>query len=87
MKFTGHYYLHIDGSLIYKPFSEAIDLLDSDFVKHFWQADLIGESPDVFLDFLMEAQKLGAKKSEIKRLYEFNHLESYLPISKEMLGL
>lgn len=73
----GEYYLHTNGSLIYKPHG-GVDP-SSDFVKMCWNTDIIGKSPDVFARFLRSAYRAGAKLSEIDRLAEHNNLKFYIP--------
>lgn len=81
----GEYYLHTNGSLIYKP--GGIDDPDSTFIVKIWNVNLIGKSPQTFLDFLMEAKKLGAKNKEIIRLFKHNQLDKFIPNVKEILSI
>lgn len=73
----GEYYLHENGSLIYKPHG-GVDQ-SSSFVKRVWNAASIGKTPDVYVAWLKEAFNLGAKRSEIERCANANHLYKYVP--------
>lgn len=73
----GEYYLHTNGTLHHKVGYDVDS--SSDFVKRVWDDQVIGATPLSFLKFLYEAYKLGAKKSEIERLIDHNHLDEYLP--------
>lgn len=84
MDITGFYYLHENGSLIYKPHATYEDM-DSTFVKHYWVAREFGASPQVFLENLKVAKQMGARWEEIMRLVEFNHLSDYIPDCIEQL--
>lgn len=83
----GYYYLHTNGSLIYKPRGQVADFVDSDFVKKWWPSRTIGVTPQAFLEFLQEAKGLGAKETEIQRLHDYNNLASFIPSAKEKLGI
>ncbi|MCO7020932.1 hypothetical protein [Vibrio paracholerae] len=72
----GEYYLHENGSLIYKPHGgvEA----NSTFVKRVWDATLIGRTPQEFVGWLKEAFNAGAKRTEIERCANANNLSQYV---------
>jgi len=73
----GEYYLHTNGSLIYKTL--GVDDPDSTFIVKIWQCSQIGKTPKDFLNFLYEAFDAGATKEECERLYNLNRLDSFLP--------
>lgn len=73
----GEYYLHENGSLIYKPHG-GVDQ-SSTFVKRVWDARSIGTSQYVFVSFLKEAYKAGANKEDIQRMADKNSLSLYAP--------
>lgn len=77
MNNLGEYYLHENGSLIYKPHG-GVDQL-STFVRRVWSADLIGQTPDTFIEFLAQAWAAGALKTEIYRIANHNQLSAYRP--------
>ena len=64
----GYYYLHENGSLIYKQnFGGVVaDLRDSDLVVAFWGFDL-GSRQSTW-SFLVEALSIGAKKERVNEL-------------------
>lgn len=66
----GWYYLHENGSLIYKPDSEGIasDFRDSDFVKMFWMINT--EDRECVWSILVEALAAGANKERVLELAE-----------------
>jgi len=70
------YYLHTDGSVIYKPHG-GIDR-SSTFVKKTWNANNIGKTPKDFLEWLTEIADLGAKHDRIRDLWETNKLTEYV---------
>lgn len=70
------YYLHSNGSVIYKPHG-GVDG-SSDFVKKVWNANTIGESPGTFLKWLMELADLGANTARIEELWHSNKLTDHV---------
>ena len=81
----GDYYLHANGSLIYKRL--GVDDPDSTFITAVWNAQQIGSTPARFVQWLCEAKKLGAKESEIKRLATENKLREFVPDWESILEL
>jgi len=73
----GEYYLHENGSLIYKPHGGV--QRDSNFVKRVWNYEEIAPSPQHLLNFLTEAKKLGALNADIYRIANHNNLSKYIP--------
>lgn len=83
--FTGFYYLHENGSLLYKPHANHEDM-NSTFVKHYWTANEFGgDRPQAFLGNLKQAKRLGANWEDIMRLVNHNKLTNYLPNCVEEL--
>ena len=78
----GEYYLHTNGSLIHKAIPGSAEP-DSSFVKQVWPDVVIGQSPQAFLQFLIEAHALGAKQDEIERLAVHNRLSVFIPDWRE----
>jgi hypothetical protein len=72
----GEYYLHENGSLIYKPHGGV--QLNSSFVKRVWDARIIGRTPHEFVEWLKEAFNAGAKRSEVERCANHNSLSQYV---------
>lgn len=70
MSIIGWYYLHINGSLIYKPDSEGVcaDIRDSDFARSMWSID--PSDRENAWNILVEALSLGADKKRIDELAE-----------------
>lgn len=82
----GQYYLHENGSLIYKRLG-GVEVENGGFVRYVWECEMIGKSPKDFLTFLEEAKKLGANQSEIIRLIEVNKLDEYIENVYSILGI
>ncbi|TGZ35344.1 hypothetical protein EQ875_01625 [Photobacterium damselae subsp. damselae] len=72
----GEYYLHENGSLIYKPHGD-VDATSS-FVKRVWDVRYIGRTPQEFVEWLTEAYKAGANKEDIERVANANNLHDYV---------
>lgn len=72
----GEYYLHENGSLIYKPHG-GVDFT-SPFVKRVWDARHIGQTPKDFVEWLKEAFLAGAKKEDVMRVANHNQLSNYV---------
>lgn len=72
----GEYYLHTNGSLIYKP-AGGVEL-DSPFVVKVWRAESIGATPQDFVEFLAEAVERGANHGRVVELANHNHLDQYV---------
>jgi predicted oxidoreductase len=70
------YYLHENGSLIYKPHGGV--QADSAFVRKVWPVSQISKSPHDFVSFLSVARGLGANKSDIYRLANKNKISDYI---------
>lgn len=82
----GQYYLHSESrDLIYKPHGGVDET--SDFVVRCWSVEVIGATPEKFLDWLKDAKRLGASTSAIKRLVEHNSLYEWIPDCRTQLGL
>lgn len=66
----GWYYLHVNGELIYKPYSSVydprIDFEESSFVLCYWLINL-SDREDAY-NLLVRAKMLGAKKDRIEEL-------------------
>lgn len=73
----GEYYLHENGSLIYKPHGGV--QRESAFVRRVWAVVEIAQTPDAFVEFLAEARSAGAREPEIVRLADHNKLDEYRP--------
>lgn len=78
----GQFYLHTNGSLIYKPHGGVE--YDSPFVKRVWEDDYF-ETPQAFTKFLTEAVRAGANKDEVDRLILNNNLTSWVPGCREKI--
>ncbi|HDI3147856.1 TPA: hypothetical protein PMB01_001679 [Vibrio cholerae] len=72
----GEYYLHENGSLIYKPHGGVQE--NSHFVKRIWDARYIGRTPQEFVEWLKEAFRAGARRSEVERCANSNNLSQYV---------
>ena len=70
MAIVGHYYLHQNGSLIYKPNYEGdtADFRESDLVRGFWLID--PEDREGCWSLLIESLCAGADKSKVTELAE-----------------
>ena len=79
----GEYYLHENGSLIYKPHG-GVDHTSA-FVKRVWTANLIGRTPHDFTEWLKEAFNAGAKQDEIERVANHNNLHKYVSNWKDIV--
>lgn len=73
----GEYYLHENGSLIYKPHG-SVDAT-STFVKRVWPVSSFCESPQSFTQWLEDARQLGANKEDIERVANANSLDEFIP--------
>lgn len=73
---TDQYYLHENGSLIYKPNGGV--QTDSAFVRKVWQVSHISQNPHDFVSFLCVARGLGANKDDIFRLANKNNLSDFV---------
>lgn len=73
----GEYYLHENGSLIYKPCG-GIDCT-STFVKRVWSVNEFKQTPHTFIEWLKEAHKAGAHKEDVLRVANHNQLHNYEP--------
>lgn len=60
----GYYYLHTNGSIIYKRFNPSAD--DSDFVRRVWPID--GSSRECAWKIVLESLALGASLERVKEL-------------------
>ena len=79
----GEYYLHENGSLIYKPHG-GVDY-SSTFVKRVWAANLIGRTPHDFVEWLKEAFDAGANREDVERFANHNSLHKYVSDWKEVV--
>ena len=79
----GEYYLHVNGWLVYKPLGGVDATIPS--VVRVWQACVIRQSPETFLDWLAEVSLLGALDSEVWRLFHQHQLEHSVPGSTEFI--
>lgn len=69
MSFSGIYYLHENGDLIYKPGLDSVaDVIESSFAKCSWLID--PSNRKCAWEILIEAQALGANKERIDELAE-----------------
>lgn len=69
MSIDGYYYLHTNGSLIWKRYldgSQVADFRESDFVRHFWPLDL--KDRENAWSLLIEALAIGAKPERVAEL-------------------
>ncbi|MPW32013.1 hypothetical protein F9L16_24010 [Agarivorans sp. B2Z047] len=73
----GEYYLHENGSLIYKPHG-GVDVT-STFVKRCWAVSELGQTPRTFMFWLIDAFEAGATRAEIERVAAANNLDNYTP--------
>lgn len=91
---VGAYYLHENGSLIYKPavvFAGNLEYFDSKFVKHVWlllttppASTRKGQIKWFLNDLLKVAYREGAKESEVlKWIKFFCETKEYSPILKK----
>ena len=66
---SGYYYLHENGSLIYKPGSESVmDIRDSDFARALWPMDPSNRAGAWAI--LVEGAAAGASIEDVRRLAE-----------------
>jgi hypothetical protein len=77
----GYYYLHINGSLIYKRDLDGTvaDLRESDFVRSLWPFD--GQDREYAWTILVEALSIGAKPERIKELankWDCNDVDAFV---------
>ena len=72
----GEYYLHENGSLIYKPHG-GVDCTSA-LVKRVWAANIIGRTPNDFVEWLKEAFESGAKREDVERIANHNNLQRYV---------
>lgn len=70
------YYLHNNGSIIYKPHGGVDD--SSPFVKRVWNANGLAKSPGHYLDWLFECKELGANQEDIDRLWNHQAMDKFL---------
>ena len=63
---NGYYYLHTNGSLIFKPDSFDPKDFDSSFVKEWWRIDT--QDRKTAWNVIIEGLALGAKLDDVKRL-------------------
>jgi len=73
---TGQYYLHENGSLIYKPHGGV--QADSAFVRKVWPVSQISATPHDFVSFLCVARGLGANEGDIYRLANHNMISDFI---------
>ena len=69
MAIDGYYYLHENGSLIWKRYldgGQVADFRESPFVRHFWPIDL--HNRENAWSILVEALAIGADKDRISEL-------------------
>lgn len=69
MAITGYYYLHTDGSLIWKRYlggDQVADFRESPFVRHFWPLDI--NDRETAWTMLVEALALGADPVRVHHL-------------------
>lgn len=78
----GQYYLHTNGSLIYKPHGGVEH--DSPFVKRVWEINDMN-TPQGYTTFLKEAWANGANRDEIERMINHNVLDQYIPDCREQI--
>lgn len=85
-RFPGaQYYLHKNGELILKQ-KGGVDET-SDFVVKCWFCRDIYETPEVFLNFLKEAQQFGAPNNSIVQALKLQNLQKFIPDCFEQLGV
>ena len=77
MNNSAQYYLHTNGSLIFKPHGGVET--DSDFVKKVWSGNVIGKSPQSFVIWIKEAFDLGATRADINRVALSANIDAYIP--------
>ena len=80
---TGFYYLHENGSLIYKNTELDDEVLASPFVKCVWHITQISRTPQEFAKFLREALAKGAEKERVMYLADHNRLAGFIPNWRE----
>ena len=77
---NGVYYLHTNGSMIYKPSArDPRDFEESDFVERWWWVDITNRGNA--WQIVLEATALGANEEDIKRLadkWRLNYNDSLL---------
>lgn len=73
MTIAGYYYLHVNNSLIYKPYDEGrvADFRESDMVRAFWPCD--PENREHAWTTLIEGLAAGADPARVKELAEKWH--------------
>ncbi|MHC6528843.1 hypothetical protein [Vibrio proteolyticus] len=85
MSEQGEYYLHENGSLIYKPHG-GVDPTSA-FVKGVWAPSDFGRTPAGLVEWFCEVYALGANRKDIERFANSNSLESHYPgWSREVFG-
>lgn len=79
------YYLHTNGTVHFKPHGDVEP--DSPMVVRVWNANHIGTTPQVYLDWLRELRELGASESELHRLVDTQKLTEFIPDAKKQLHI
>ena len=75
---TGYYYLHENGSLIYKVGTDCVaDFRESDFVKAFWPFD--PEDRETAWNLLVESLAAGANKDRVISLQKNGGARTRMP--------
>ncbi|EGR2972979.1 hypothetical protein C4D14_RS01405 [Vibrio parahaemolyticus] len=71
------YYLHENGSLIFKPHGGV--QVDSALVKKVWVIQEVCNTPKRFAEWLKETREAGANRKDIIRIANNNKLSNYVP--------
>ena len=79
------YYLHEDGSLIFKPHGE-VEVEPGGFVRHVWSFETIAKSPKNFTAFLVDALNRGANRDRVVKLAEKAGLAEFVTVSDPASG-
>lgn len=88
MPIDGYYYLHSNGSLIWKRYldgGQAADFRESTFVRHFWTLDL--SDREQAWSLLIEALAIGAPKERVNDLAsQWSCNDTDAPIYADRMG-
>ena len=74
------YYLHENGSLIFKPHG-GVEVEPGGFVRHVWSYGTVSKSPKNFTAFLVDALNRGAARDRVVKLAEHAELTRFVTVS------
>jgi hypothetical protein len=79
LEMQGQYYLHENGSVIYKRLG-GVEVEPGGFVRRVWEVQQIAETPEKFMTWLMELLALGADVDRVIELEKHNDLGIFVDI-------